>query len=43
MSRYIIDYKDAICYIDTDGIKLLTNLNKSEVGKELGKMKDEGS
>jgi hypothetical protein len=34
---------DDICAIDTDGIKLTTELDPSLIGSELGKMKDEGS
>jgi hypothetical protein len=43
MSEYIMKYSEQICSIDTDGIKLTCKLDDSMVGKELGKMKHEGS
>jgi hypothetical protein len=42
MSHFMVKYSDNLYYIDTDGIKLDTNLLQSEVDeKELGKMKYE--
>ena len=43
MSKYLIDYKDQICYIDTDGIKMTGELDPSLVGNEIGQMKLEGT
>jgi hypothetical protein len=43
MTRFITKYSDSICYIDTDGIKTSSVIDKQEIGSELGKMKFEGS
>jgi len=43
MTHFISKYSDSICYIDTDGIKTSSVIDKEEIGSELGKMKFEGS
>jgi len=43
MSKFILEYSEHICAIDTDGIKITTQMNSKEVGKDLGLMKDEGT
>jgi len=43
MTHYLNKYKDNIVYIDTDGIKVNCEIDPSEVGPELGQMKDEGT
>jgi hypothetical protein len=42
MSDYIMKYSDYICYIDTDGIKIMCSIDPKDIGTELGKMKFEG-
>lgn len=39
MSEYVMKNSDNICCIDTDGIKITSDLPEHQVGKELGKMK----
>lgn len=42
MSHFIHKYSDSLLYIDTDGIKCRGPIDPSEIGPELGLMKDEG-
>lgn len=39
MTEYVMKNSDNICCIDTDGIKITSELPSYQVGKELGKMK----
>jgi hypothetical protein len=42
MSHFLIKYSEQLCYVDTDGIKITTQLDKNEIDdKILGKMKYE--
>ena len=43
MTLYLTKYEEDLCYIDTDGIKVICKLDKNYIGPELGKMKHEGS
>lgn len=42
MARFMVEYGDSLCAIDTDGIKTTIPLADKEMGTGLGLMKDEG-
>ena len=42
MTDYVISNSENICAIDTDGIKISSELPPHQIGKDLGKMKFEG-
>lgn len=43
MTEYLTKYSNNMLYVDTDGIKMDTELDPKYVGRDLGLMKDEGS
>jgi hypothetical protein len=42
MTEYVMENSNNICYIDTDGIKITSELPSHQVGPKLGQMKWEG-
>lgn len=42
MHKYIIDYSNDICAIDTDGAKYTSSISEKYIGPALGQMKHEG-